>query len=814
MSGRVALRLPAPVRLQAPDACVCTPWFARDGGAVLGSAPALLTFDDADFLERFLAGITASPDGLTADAFPRLNPLRDWAEPPRATEGADGVPRLPASIVRAPIDRRTAKAEGATEPEDVVTAEEAGHGWLRKLYLPTHRHFHLVAVELVCERPLRPRVDPARVIECGAVVRRLRAGTTEVWEDWVPTSEGRGTWAVLARPDMTTVPGKVLDPKALALAPADDTALRTRLGLGVKAPLPALEPVKLNPLPPAQGAGHTVRFGFVPVASRDVEVTPADAPSSGPTLAAEAAANLAADLSPTATAQAESRIGAAWTSLLTSLWGTADGLWGARPDPAAFLAARDAVAALVVLPSGSLDTKPASSFYDATAARDVLLDALFDEACTPRPTELSNAEVPLARWNGGSSSVVSRWIAGLAVGNDVRADLTAGATTVATFLRQLWLRMLDEAVASALPVPVVTATHRYRTLAAVLLWVRNLRIQLVRRIREVLTPIIGAGDGLEPEAREVWDSHRPTERVPLLTVASSASEIEAYVVADEDRSTLPRPWPSMENGTSPRKEHILVHRAALALEEALTDFVRLGNGGGAGFDAASHARVELIRASFPSWRDDGLNLDAQPEYGLIGLDALHASTTTAALTTQTATWYAAAANTDEVRTELLGRETVIVPRYDPDHVYCVQAYARVADGLGRPCVGDRVIWTARTEPFTIADNLDVLGLKPAPVRMPDLGQLLRDLPRIPRAGALPFAPVHTPADSGYVTGATPEETARSWGIAWICSIGIPIFTICAWIVFSIIFSILIAIPGFAWMLLLKICIPVPVPRRS
>ena len=39
-----------------------------------------------------------------------------------------------------------------------------------------------------------------------------------------------------------------------------------------------------------------------------------------------------------------------------------------------------------------------------------------------------------------------------AVGNDVRADLTAGATTVATFLRQLWLRMLDEAVASTLPV--------------------------------------------------------------------------------------------------------------------------------------------------------------------------------------------------------------------------------------------------------------------------------------------------------------------------------------------------------------------------
>jgi hypothetical protein len=31
-----------------------------------------------------------------------------------------------------------------------------------------------------------------------------------------------------------------------------------------------------------------------------------------------------------------------------------------------------------------------------------------------------------------------------------------------------------------------------------------------------------------------------------------------------------------------------------------------------------------------------------------------------------------------------------------------------------------------------------------------------------------------------------------------------VFTICAWAMFSVIFSILLAIPGFAWMLLLKI----------
>ncbi len=41
------------------------------------------------------------------------------------------------------------------------------------------------------------------------------------------------------------------------------------------------------------------------------------------------------------------------------------------------------------------------------------------------------------------------------------------------------------------------------------------------------------------------------------------------------------------------------------------------------------------------------------------------------------------------------------------------------------------------------------------------------------------------------------------------TIGIPVLTICALILFKIIFTILITLPSFSWMLFLKFCLPFP-----
>lgn len=832
MSGRISLRLPAQLRPQDPGAQLCTPWFWRDGAARLGSAPALLTFDDADFLERFLAGIDASrgssgaASGLIDGAFPPLRPLRDWSEPPRATRDADGTSRIAPSLRRATADPRTAEPEDGDDAEAVLLAEEArsGQRWLRKLYPPAHRHFHLACIELVCDHPDQPRVDPARIVACGAVVRRLVLGDTPAWEDWIPAGEGKGFWAEVADGAMTVAldPARPtvrtpLDPAAPRLGPAADTAVRTRLGLGPTDPLPALSVVQLNPLPPAQGAGHTARFGMVPVQSRDVSIPPANLAQTAADLRDEATNNLQADLvGPAATLQTAVR--KKWAALLDSLWGaaTSSGQWGPKPNPMNFGAERDAIVALVASPPFP-ETAPPSGFADGATARRSLIDAMMEEATSPHPTPTSPAEVPRASWDSGTC-VVTRWVDGLGLASWATTTLRSGANraAVASYLRQLLLDLLTGLLGTPLSPPVTVAERlRYDTLAAVLLWVRNLRIQLERTIRDAIAAIVGPGDGLPAEARAIWDPHDAGVLVPLFTVASTAAEIEAYVVADEQRATLPRPWPALGIDLAPTSVAIAVHRAALLLETQLAEIVRLGGGGGVGFDAVRAQRVGDVRGALSTWRALGLDLDAQPEQGLVGLDALHFSGVAGPLATATAAWYDdTTANADETATEIRGRETQVVPRYDPDHVYIIHAYAKVRDAADRRCVADRVLWSAPTEPFTIADHMDLLGLKPAPMRMPDLGQLMRDLPRVARARALPFAPVTTPPDSGYTTGETPADTARSWGIAWICSIGIPVFTICAWILFSIILSILLMIPGFAWMLLLKICIPGPVPRRA
>lgn len=162
--------------------------------------------------------------------------------------------------------------------------------------------------------------------------------------------------------------------------------------------------------------------------------------------------------------------------------------------------------------------------------------------------------------------------------------------------------------------------------------------------------------------------------------------------------------------------------------------------------------------------------------------------------------------------EASGRAKVHRLRYDHDRLYAVWCWVRVA---GRDaCENDQLLWTARSEPFAIAEPSDVLGSKPVTIQLPDLPRLIRDIPRIAKARAKPFAAFNTPPNSGYNVGDDPKKTSRSWGVGWICSFGIPVLTICAFIMFSLIFSILIILPSFSWMLLLKFCIPIPVPKKS
>ena len=51
----------------------------------------------------------------------------------------------------------------------------------------------------------------------------------------------------------------------------------------------------------------------------------------------------------------------------------------------------------------------------------------------------------------------------------------------------------------------------------------------------------------------------------------------------------------------------------------------------------------------------------------------------------------------------------------------------------------------------------------------------------------------------------------SLGIDWICGFSIPVITFCAFLVLNIFLKLFDII--FQWMLFIKICIPLPVPRK-
>ncbi len=815
-----------PVRIKktpqpgAADGHCATPWFGRTERAGLDTPPTLLTFDTTDFLDRFIDSLDAAIDG-EQHPFPELVPLRDWSEPPRVTYDAVGATLLPGTVVRDPIDDGEARWEDGTRPEDVVTAEEAlsGPRWLRKLYLPVHRHFHLVASEFVCDRGStadgdRSAIAADRIAEAGAVIRRLiPAPGPERWEDWVSLGQGLGAWVELAvtteatpaSPRGNAVLGEAgtpLDPTAPRAHETLDAAARTRLGLAdPAAPLPPLVPVRMSPLPPDQRNGRSTWFAYLPVSSAEREasddafavVAPAD-------MSAQAAAGLDATLG-AQTAGVQQQVRDAWSDLIDVLSGpdTSHARFGPAPADSAADALQDLQDLVDNAQKPITDPNVVLQLSTGRLAQAMREAAVILVTAFPFGDQLAT---PL--WTGGDSSVAGLWaldVAGWAQGT-VR---TSGGPA----LRAQLTESLDVALASGWS---QSPSDDHRIVAAVLLWVRAHRVLLHRTLRFSLPPVV---DPETPEERTTLDPHNPnpTARVPLFTVGSASGELEALIVAEESRATTPRPWDPVNLSSGAAAVHVAVHRAALALEDALAELNRVGSAGGSGWAVAGSARAQALRSDSGLSRSLGLDLDAQPERGLLALDALHLDTQWNALRADVLDHFDPGGDTDAIavlEAEAGARQAMVRPRFDSDHVYALWTYTRIEDP--RPCHEPRLAWSGRTEPFSIADHHDLLGTKPVALRLPDLPAMLRDLPRMTRAGAMPMAAVSTPADSGFVVGEDPKDTVREWGIAWICSFGIPIFTICAWIVFSIILNILLMLPGFAWMLLLKICIPVPAPK--
>jgi hypothetical protein len=804
-------RLTVPARRTAPRETfvTATPFFLRGAALPANAPPPLLGFEGADFVADFLAA-ARDPARL-----PKLLAWRDWAEPPGGVLDAAGRPRYPATLQRAvPV---AIEPEGGVGPDGVPAGDPA---WFRKLYLPLHTRFTLTAFDLACHSLGFPPVDRARVIGAGAVVRRLRPDAARLrWEDWISADGKRGIWLELATPI------EALDPQALAPAAfaGQEVATRARLGLGAAAPLPAaLDSAKLSPLQPDVAGRACTLYGYVPVfssAEQAAEAAPASpaetvaalqsrateamqrAATAAPVLAAEVRAALAALLAETVLPPrpAAAALAAAWTAVR--------GFVGSVAQP--FPPGGDVAATALTLERGMRRLLVAS--FAALAPAQVDADALDPNAPEAVAAWLLRARVAIGPLAGGSDRATlfgSIWGA-----ENVLANSSAWMTLWTERLHGLAGALLDGAT---IPPPVpgqplnLDGDDLTLLLACALLRLRVLRIALAATLRRQmfgaeaeLASLIGVRDG-----------------IAVQTPGGLGTEVAAALGLESWRGTPDAPpWPPLDPATPPGsgdRRALRAHDAAWRLEEAYAGFESGVAAAGTAFDGEQEARLVARGAAIAArlgqpatvLRAQGLELREQPARGLLGLPGFAPDAfAIASLGIPLAARYA-----DQAVAIRVARDEARVARlrYDHDSLYAIWCWVRIA---GRdPCEAAQLVWTPASEPFSIAEPSDVLGARPASIQLPDIPRLIRDIPRIARARARPFAAVAAPPDSSYVTGDEPEDTRRAWGIGWICSFGIPVLTIVAFILFSIIFSILILLPGFAWMLLLKFCIPVP--KRS
>jgi hypothetical protein len=145
---------------------------------------------------------------------------------------------------------------------------------------------------------------------------------------------------------------------------------------------------------------------------------------------------------------------------------------------------------------------------------------------------------------------------------------------------------------------------------------------------------------------------------------------------------------------------------------------------------------------------------------------------------------------------------------NPARQYTLRAFARVKRTDGCP---PKLFWSDESVPFTIAPWYDSAGLPPVRIDLPEINlEFLKSLrPNV--AFSVPPSLFNTLQNDPKQTLQGPSK-GSGLTIAWICSFSIPIITICAFIVLNIFLSLFDIV--FSWLLFIKICIPIPLPKKS
>jgi len=145
--------------------------------------------------------------------------------------------------------------------------------------------------------------------------------------------------------------------------------------------------------------------------------------------------------------------------------------------------------------------------------------------------------------------------------------------------------------------------------------------------------------------------------------------------------------------------------------------------------------------------------------------------------------------------------------------YLVRAFVRVRrDDVCPP----QTFWSVASGGFRIAPWYESGDVPPPTVELPDAfdGNFLKKAkPNV--AFKMPeslFNTINSIDPEKLMEGDDSSQKTPTWGVQWICGFNIPFITICAFIVLNIFLQLLNII--FWWLPFIKICIPIPLPKKD
>jgi hypothetical protein len=216
--------------------------------------PALLQMNDDDFPKAF------------------LQDLRSMTQPP---------PPVVAARPHRPLQQRILDVNQLSSATVLPTA-----GTSITLYQPVSRVVHVVLVQLSCESPGYPRVDPTRVLSAGLVIRQIPSNNAAATESlqWMRNAQGQFAWAAPDPAHVDDDPDPAQRPQLYSGRPELDRALAAQTLAKSKAEV--FTPAFVAAPDVCNAAQRTLAYALIPTASSEASTTqpPSVAPMDSDTI--------------------------------------------------------------------------------------------------------------------------------------------------------------------------------------------------------------------------------------------------------------------------------------------------------------------------------------------------------------------------------------------------------------------------------------------------------------------------------------------------------------------------------------------------